>query len=107
MKYSQGNAEYSDTLARLTRVVEVLDSRYPYLKISLGYIGSIHSWGDDRAWGVFVKFPDHADCDMFGRYSSSKLSTLLAEVEKGRFYDWLHETWDHRGDELVGVEFYF
>jgi hypothetical protein len=44
---------------------------------------------------------------MFGRYSSSKLSTLLAEVEKGRFYDWLHETWDHRGDELVGVEFYF
>lgn len=103
MKYSQWTAKYPDTLARLTRVVEVLNSRYPYLEISLGYIGSIHSWGDDRAWGVFVKFPSRAECDMFGRYSITQLSTLLAEVEKGRFYDWLHETWDHRGDELAGV----
>jgi len=46
--------------------------------VTIGYIGSVHPWGDDRTWGVFR--PNASSLDrMKGRFSTE--AELYADLE--------------------------
>ena len=52
-------------------------SGQPY---TLGYIGNIEKWGDDRSWRIFG-----------GRYQTNELHLLLADVQSPNFKRWKGE----------------
>lgn len=49
--------------------------------ITVGYIGDVTSWSDNRAWGLFRKNATTGRSEMYGRYPTHERYKLLAMME--------------------------
>lgn len=89
------NVDSSIAFARIGELVEEAKSQYPQLGLSFGYIGGVHTWGDDRSWRVFAKLATrncHGACDIsFGSFATDRIGDMLAVMERD-FADWLSTT---------------
>jgi hypothetical protein len=73
----QANAESHKALMEL----------FPYESgqgFTLGYIGNVESWGDDRSWRIFA----HGCSDSFGDFKTDELHLLLDVVLGNSFTVW-------------------
>lgn len=61
-----------------------LAAKYPDIGLTFGYIGGVHTWGDDRRWYFFTAVrPPHKDsCLSWGSCSTEKLDEFLAKAER-------------------------
>jgi hypothetical protein len=75
--------------------VEEAKAAFPQLGLSFGYIGGVHTWGDDRAYMVFAKLATkdcHGACNVsFGSFAHDRIGDMLAVMERD-FAAWLAKT---------------
>lgn len=83
---------------QLTAIEQRLKRTYPDVGLSLGYVGNLSTWGDDRAWKFFTKVAKPHGTQAYAYeqfswgYATSANLTALAEKAEAGLEDWLKIT---------------
>jgi hypothetical protein len=89
-------AEIAEAAERGQALADRLYKKYPTVKVSFGYIGTLERWGDAREWRFFTELPAvndgfYTNKPSWGRYYNNSTQDLPSFVERAEreLEDWV------------------